>query len=114
VARRLGRTVDRSSPTQQRSLPGGRLDDLQMYVERELWPRAQPLGLDSEQVAHLGSVYGSLAPSVLELAERDAALTRRVCPNQPTIAAQLARAVADEWALSIGDVLLRLTPLGFG
>ena len=37
---------------------------------------------------------------------------QRVCPHQPTILAQLDRAVEDEWALSLGDVLLRRTPLG--
>jgi glycerol-3-phosphate dehydrogenase len=114
VARKLGQVEHRGSVkiTQQRPLPGGHLDDLQTYVDRELWPRANQLGLDRAQASHLGSVYGSLAPSVLALAEADPRLAERVCPNQPSIAAELARAVADEWALSIGDVLLRRTPIG--
>jgi glycerol-3-phosphate dehydrogenase len=77
-----------------------------------VWPRARALGLDREQADHLGSLYGSLAPSVLSRAESDPMLAERVCPHQPTIVAQLARAVADEWALSLGDVLLRRTPVG--
>jgi glycerol-3-phosphate dehydrogenase len=35
-----------------------------------------------------------------------------VCPNEPTILAQLNHAVEAEWALSLGDILLRRTPLG--
>jgi glycerol-3-phosphate dehydrogenase len=110
VGRRLHAGVD--SATETRRLPGGHLDDLQSYVTSEVWPRARALGLDREQADHLGSVYGSLALEVLELAERDPGLSERVCPHQPTIAAQLVRAVENEWALSIGDVLLRRTPLG--
>jgi glycerol-3-phosphate dehydrogenase len=112
VARRLGQTEDRGSITQQRPLPGGHLTDLDSYVERELWPRGSALGLDRVQVRHLGSVYGSLAPQVLALAERFPPLAERVCAGQPSIAAELARAVADEWAVSLGDVLLRRTPIG--
>ena len=78
----------------------------------DVWPRAQALGLDVQQAEHLGSIYGSLAPTVLARAESDPRLAQRVCPHQPTILAQLDRAVEDEWALSLGDVLLRRTPLG--
>jgi glycerol-3-phosphate dehydrogenase len=112
VARRLDCSDLGDSATQMRPLPGGHLDDLQTYVNAEVWPRARALGLDRQQAWHLGSIYGSLAPSVLEGAERDVRLAQRVCPHQPTIVAQLERAAADEWALSLGDVLLRRTPLG--
>lgn len=112
VARKLGQLDDRGSITQERPLPGGHLDDLDSYVEREVWPRAAQLGLDHEQALHLGRVYGSLAPRVLALAEADRSLAERVCPTQPSIAAELARAVADEWAVTLGDVLLRRTSIG--
>ena len=71
----------------------GHLDDLDTYVERSLTPRATALGLDREQAQHLGSVYGSLAPSVLALAEGDPRLAERLCPTQPSIAAEIARRV---------------------
>jgi glycerol-3-phosphate dehydrogenase len=112
VARKLGSSRSVESITEKRRLPGGHLTDLEGYVTSEIWPRAQPLGLDRQQADHLGSIYGSLAGDVLALAERDSRLAERVCPHQPTIAAQLERAVDDEWALSLGDVLLRRTPLG--
>jgi glycerol-3-phosphate dehydrogenase len=111
VARRLNHHVT-DSATHTRRLPGGQLDDLNTYVNDELWPRAQALGLDRQQAEHLGSIYGSLAPRVLEYAARDPKMAERVCPHQPTILAQFQRAIADEWALSLADVLLRRTPLG--
>ena len=112
VARRLGQTGRSDSITQVRPLPGGHLHDLQAYIDGEIWPAARELGLEREQAEHLGSVYGSLAPRVLELVRRERSLGRRVCPHQPAIAAQVVRAVEDEWAFSLGDVLLRRTPLG--
>jgi glycerol-3-phosphate dehydrogenase len=112
VARRLGHRERGDSVTQMQPLPGGHLRDVQTYVRDQIWPRAQALGLDRQQAEHLGSIYGSLVPSVLERAERDPRLAERVCPHEPTIGAQLERAVVDEWALSLADVLLRRTPLG--
>jgi glycerol-3-phosphate dehydrogenase len=112
VARRLGHRERGDSVTQTHPLPGGHLTDLPTYVRDEIWPRAHALGLDRQQAEDLGSIYGSLAPSVLERAERDPRLAERVCPHQPTIVAQLERAVVDEWAMSLADVLLRRTPLG--
>ncbi|MDQ6674420.1 MAG: glycerol-3-phosphate dehydrogenase/oxidase [Chloroflexota bacterium] len=107
---RLDRNVSRA--TRVRPLPGGHLANLQTYVRDEVWPRARAVGLDLEQASHLGSMYGSLSPAVLARVERDPRLARRVCPHQPTIAAQLECAVVDEWAVCLADVLLRRTSLG--
>jgi glycerol-3-phosphate dehydrogenase len=112
VARKLGLRQGADSTTEAQPLPGGKLSDLETYVASDLWPRAERLGLDHEQAAHLGSVYGSMAPSVLDRVEREPALARRACPGAPTILAQFTHAVESEWALSLGDVLLRRTPLG--
>jgi glycerol-3-phosphate dehydrogenase len=112
VARRLGCADRGDSATHTRPLPGGHLADIQTYTDEQLWPRARALGLDRQQADHLGSTYGSLAPSVLARAEADPLLTQRVCLNQPGILAEIERAVADEWALSLADVLLRRTMLG--
>ncbi len=112
VGRKLGQIEDRGSITQLRPLPGGHLDDVDSYLEREVWPRARALELDKPQGQHLASVYGTLAPSVLTLAEADPRLAERLCPTQPHIAAELARAVTDELAVSLADVLLRRTLIG--
>lgn len=112
VARKLRWPYAVGSSTDREPLPGGHLSDLGTYVERELWPLAQQSRLDREQAEHLASVYGSQAPAVLARVERDPRLAERVCEHEPTIAAQLVHAVESEWALSLGDVLLRRTGLG--
>jgi glycerol-3-phosphate dehydrogenase len=112
VARKLRWPLGRESITESEPLPGGHLNHLEAFVEHELWPQANALGLDREQAQHLGSIYGSLAPEVLARIERNPHLGERVCPDSPTIAAQLEHAVEAEWALSLGDILLRRTGLG--
>jgi glycerol-3-phosphate dehydrogenase len=111
VARQLG-CYRRNSGTNRQPLPGGHLHDLDTYVTSEVWPRAQRLGLDRDQADHLGAVYGSMAPLLLAQIENHPQLSARVCPNSPTLVVELHHAVESEWALSIGDVLLRRTPLG--
>ncbi len=112
VARRLGLRRGADSTTEFQPLPGGHLSDLETYTASEVWPRAERIGLDHSQAAHLGSVYGSLAPALLDRIEREPGLARRVCQDAPTMLAQLSHAVESEWAMSLGDVLLRRTPLG--
>jgi glycerol-3-phosphate dehydrogenase len=113
VAKRFGQRVRHPSVTDLRPLPGGHLSaDLQAFVERDVWPRAAALGLGRAEADHLGATYGSLSNDVLARAERQPTLAEHVCPHQPTIRAELERAVTDEWALTLGDVLLRRTTLG--
>jgi glycerol-3-phosphate dehydrogenase len=112
VARKLHWPHARQSITDMQPLPGGHIRDLETYVEHELWHRASALGLDRQQTEHLGSIYGSTAPEVLARIEANPRLAERVCPNEPTVAAQVEHAVESEWALSLGDVLLRRTGLG--
>jgi glycerol-3-phosphate dehydrogenase len=113
VMRKLGQPDGGAAHiTRTRPLPGGRITNLQTYVRDEVWPRARAVGLDLQQAHQLGTIYGTLAPTVLARAEGDPRLAQRVCPHHPTIAAQIDRAVIDEWALSLGDVLLRRTSLG--
>lgn len=110
VSGKLGRAT--TGATERRPLPGGALAGRPELVEREVWSRARALGLAREQSEHLTSTYGSLAHAVLDLVERDPALGERVCPHHATILAQLVRAMEQEWAASLADVLLRRTTLG--
>jgi glycerol-3-phosphate dehydrogenase len=112
VARKLRLPKHNDPATDARPLPGGRLEDLPSYIERDLAARARGLALERDQVEHLAATYGSLAPAILQRAERDSHLAQRVCPGEPTIAAQIEHAVESEWALSLGDILLRRTGLG--
>ncbi len=110
ICEKLGKR--RTARTERRPLPGGDLRGHQSWIERDLWPRARALGLARDQADHLARVYGSLAYALLDTVEGDHALSERVCPHHPTIVAQLLRAIEQEWATSLADVLLRRTPLG--
>lgn len=113
VARRLG--VSQHTLTDVRALPGAAIGrDIRTYVESRLWPRGVNLGIDREQVDELAAVYGSLAQTVLDRIAARGDAGRRVCGQSPTVVAQVERAVEDEWALTLGDVLLRRTTLGLG
>jgi glycerol-3-phosphate dehydrogenase len=113
LSRRLGRET--ASYTDRRPFPGaalGSAPDVEAYVEREVWPRAAGMGLTRTQAGRLGRIYGSLAQAVLDLAEADRTLARPVAPGETAIRAELARAVGQEWATSLADVLLRRSDLG--
>lgn len=107
VSMRLGRRT--SGTTESRPLPGATADGRAVSETRR---RAQGLGLASDQGDHLVMVYGALADEVLDLVEKDRRLGERVCPGRPTVVAQVLRAIDREWATTLGDVLLRRTPLG--
>ena len=101
VARTLGATA--RSDTARASFPG---------AGDPVGRRAAALGLSPETAANLAAVYGSLATGVLELVANDPALAAPLCAHELTIAAELAYVVDQEWAVTLGDALLRRT--GFG
>jgi len=74
--------------------------------------RAGALGLSAPVQENLTAVYGSLASAVLDLVAADPSLGVPLCPHEPTIAAELAYVVRHEWAVTLGDALLRRTGLG--
>jgi len=104
VARRLGRFVRGTTATA--SLPGNGGD------ERAIATRAATLGVAEASAAHLARLYGACAGAVLDLVERDRMLAASLCEHAPDIAAQLVHAMRREWAVTIGDALLRRTTLG--
>ena len=65
-----------------------------------------------DAMARLRSVYGDRASEVLSYRADEASLDERVCANERTTARELAFAVRNEWAMTLGDTLLRRTALG--
>lgn len=98
VARRLG--APGRGTTEDAPLPGARDDR----------PRRGGIGEDAE--AHLASLYGTRAADVIALAKEDPALRAPLCEHHRGIAAEVVHAVRNEWARTLGDVLLRRTLLG--
>ena len=67
--------------------------------------------IDRATADHLGRVYGVRSQQLIELAASDE-LRRPLCSHHRGIAAEIAFAVVREWAMTLGDVLLRRTALG--
>ncbi|GAC1700658.1 MAG: glycerol-3-phosphate dehydrogenase/oxidase [Candidatus Limnocylindrales bacterium] len=105
VADRVARTLDASArgDTARAPLPG---------AGEPVTARAASLGLPAAVTANLVEVYGSLAARVLELVAADPSLATTLCAHEPTIAGELAYVVDQEWAMTLGDALLRRTGVG--
>src|SRR2546427_807372 len=92
VARRLheldGRPIPRRPPTDRVPLPGGETADLAVLVEA-----ARAREVPEPTARHLVQAYGSEAPAVLNLVERDRALGKPIIPGRPEIWAEVRHAV---------------------
>jgi glycerol-3-phosphate dehydrogenase len=102
----ISRTLSRytPSPTADEPLPGARPADLAA--------RPGDVALAAATRAHLTSIYGARAREVLDLSRADPSLNSPLCPHHEGIEAEIVHAVRSEWALSLGDVLLRRNALG--
>ena len=89
------------SRTADEPLPGARIAD-----------PIHPKELAPATLAHLTRVYGGRARELLDLAAADHALAIPLCPHHHGIAAEVVHAVRAEWAMTLGDVLLRRNALG--
>ena len=69
-------------------------------------------GVDDDSRRMLAGRYGYAARHVLELAETQPELRRRIVPELPDLLAEVVVAIRNEQAATVGDVLLRRTRLG--
>ena len=107
VERALGRPVTKAG-TANTALPGGDIAD----VDREIQQAASACG-DAEIGRRLVHAHGSAWREVWSLAEGDPALRQRVEPSRPYLLAELRHAVGRELACTLGDLLIRRTPVAF-
>jgi glycerol-3-phosphate dehydrogenase len=116
VGDRVMRALGRSAPslTALRTLDG--LDGEVGAVEARVWMDVSgemaASGLGRETLAALIETYGRFYSRVLDLAKKLPDGTKRLCPGNPEVVAQLHHAVTDELAVSLQDVLLRRTGIG--
>jgi len=109
VARALtmdGRPAAQRCTTAAAALPGGQVADLEVFT-RELSAAGAPPDL----AAHLVSTYGTEAPAVLRLIERDRSLGTWIVPGLPVVWAEVEHAVSREMVMTLADVLVRRTSL---
>ena len=100
------RKLSRYTPSRSADevLPGARSPDFAA--------RPGDLTLEATTRAHLTSIYGARAREVLDLARADPSLAAPLCPHHRGMEAEIVHAVRNEWALTLGDVLLRRNALG--
>ena len=96
------------SRTARLPLAGGALRD----CGREIAAAAE-LTRDVSIGTRLVHAYGDEWRAVWALATEDPALAERVDPTRPYVLAELAYAVREELAVTLGDLLIRRTPLAF-
>jgi glycerol-3-phosphate dehydrogenase len=110
------RTLGRSGPGRSDRVALDGTDDEVARVEAHAWldvsGEAADTGLRPETLETLVTTYGRGWSRVIDLAGKVAGGTEALCPSNPDVVAQLHRAVQDEMAVSLQDVLLRRTGIG--
>ncbi len=91
-------------------LPGGGLRDIGLAIADAR--RDHDAGLPADTIPHLIAAYGSRYRDVLELAGQRLDLRARVAAESPVIGAELVWAARKEMAVTLGDAVIRRTPLG--
>ena len=98
------------------TLGGTAIDDHRMMLPGAAHPdavarilRAAHPELPADVVAHLAGHYGTYAHEISRILTADPRLAERIHPDGPDIWAQVAYAVADEWACTVDDILRRRT-----
>jgi glycerol-3-phosphate dehydrogenase len=110
------RTLGRSGPGRSDRIALDGTDDEISHVEARAWldvsGEAAASGLRPETLETLVTTYGRGWSRVIDLAGKVASGTEPLCPSNPDVVAELHRAVQDEMAVSLQDVLLRRTGIG--
>jgi glycerol-3-phosphate dehydrogenase len=91
-------------------LPGGSVRDVGLTIGEAR--REHDAGLPSDTIPHLIAAYGSRYRDVLDLAAARPDWRTRVTKESPVIGAELVQAVRGEMAATLGDAVIRRTPLG--
>ena len=85
-------------------------DDVAIAIERALG--GDRSGLSDDVVTHLVRSYGAEFDSLIQMVRDNPALGALVEEDSPVIAAQFARAVRGEMAMTVQDLIKRRTELG--
>lgn len=109
AAQMLGR-AGRGAPSDQARVFGGAIEQFAPFLEEA--QERRPQGLSPAVMEHLVYTYGAQYPRVVDYVRADSRLGQTLGPATPVIAAEVVHAVREEMAQSLGDVMLRRTPLG--
>ena len=89
-----------------------RTHEIQIGQPQEPTELPEVPGVEQDTRAHLADRYGHAARDVLRLAAAAPQLARRLSPDLPDIAAEVAFAAGHEQAATVADALLRRTRVG--
>ena len=110
------RTLGRSAPGRSARVALDGTDEEVSRVEARAWldvsGETAATGLSAQTLETLVTTYGRGWTRVIDLAGKVAGGTDPLCPSNPDVVAELHRAVQDEMAVSLQDVLLRRTGIG--
>jgi glycerol-3-phosphate dehydrogenase len=107
VERSIGRP-HAQTVTARRALPGGEIADLSAMTKE-----ASTVVGDIVVGERFVLAYGTAWRDVWRLVELDGSLADRVIPERPYLLVELLYAVQNEMALTLGDLLIRRTPIAF-
>jgi glycerol-3-phosphate dehydrogenase len=94
--------------THRRVLPGGDLEDVMATISAATTVVGD--GVVAERLVH---AYGSEWRAVWEIVEKEPLLGARITPERPYLLAELRYGVEREMAVTLGDLLIRRTPIAF-
>ncbi|MDC0718411.1 glycerol-3-phosphate dehydrogenase/oxidase [Nannocystis bainbridge] len=95
--------------TDRTPLPGGAIGNFRAFVAGL---QARHPGLPGPLLHHLGRNYGARAGEVLALIQAEPTLGAPLRPGLPECGAEIVHASRAEWAIELGDAVLRRTGLG--
>jgi glycerol-3-phosphate dehydrogenase len=90
---------------------GSQIDDL---VERKIAEVAEAGGIGCESARGLVEWYGEQSMAIASAARSRPELREALCPHTSHIVAEAVHAMANEYAVTLGDVLLRRVPVALG
>jgi glycerol-3-phosphate dehydrogenase len=71
-------------------------------------------GVNPRSVAAIESLFGPAAPRVLALVESDERFRQPICPHANHVVGEAVYAARNEFAITLGDILLRRVPVALG
>jgi glycerol-3-phosphate dehydrogenase len=74
-------------------------------------PMQEQTGIKQASLAAIESLFGPAAPLVLNLVQRNADLSEPICPHTDHLVGEAVYAAQNEFAITLGDILLRRVPL---
>jgi glycerol-3-phosphate dehydrogenase len=108
-ARKIGITV--AEPTMMAMGPGSSLDPM---LDQEIIEIARAGSVSQETARGMMEWHGPRAMDIARMALVSAELRAPVCPHSSHIVAEVVEAYRKEFAITLGDVLLRRVPVALG